>query len=330
MENVDILSIGDASIDVFLHPTDTETVCKIDTQECLICFGYGDKIPVSDLEITIGGNAANNAIGTKRLGLNSAILLTLGHDDRAPQIQKELEKERVNTKWVTVDGGVTNYSTVINYQGERTIFVYHGQRDYIFPSNPPTPNWVYVTSMGETFAPFYVTVAKWLESNPNIKIAYNPGSWQFKKWGIETESILKRTSLLFVNREEAEKITSLVKGNYDDKQLLMALHERGVQMPVITDGTKGAFLFDGQNKYLKISSMPIDAYERTGAGDAFGSGFLSAIIKGLSIEEAMIWGTVNSSSVIGYVGPQKGLLDEKNLGEWVQRCKNANVIPVEF
>jgi sugar/nucleoside kinase (ribokinase family) len=240
-----------------------------------------------------------------------------------------LEKENVNTQFLTVDGGETNYSTVITYQGERTIFVYHGKRDYIFPDNLPEAKWVYITSMGETFAPFYKKIIDWAGKNPNTKISFNPGSWQFKKWDESVEGILKRTTLLFVNREEAEKITGLKKGEYEEKILLDKLHERGVVTPVITDGTGGAMCFT-EGRYYKIGVMPIDAYERTGAGDAFGAGFLSAVIKGKSIEEALLWGTVNSSSVIGYTGPQKGLLYESQIEEWIARCKSAEVIPVQF
>jgi len=65
MNNFDLLSVGDASIDTFMTPIETETICTINKKECLIAFKYGDKIPVKNLEFSIGGNAANNAVGTK-------------------------------------------------------------------------------------------------------------------------------------------------------------------------------------------------------------------------------------------------------------------------
>jgi sugar/nucleoside kinase (ribokinase family) len=76
--------------------------------------------------------------------------------------------------------------------------------------------------------------------------------------------------------------------------------------------------------------MPVDAYERTGAGDAFGSGCLSALIKGKDITEALLWGTVNSASVIGYVGAQRGLLKEDEMKTWLERAKSSNVEVVEI
>jgi sugar/nucleoside kinase (ribokinase family) len=93
---------------------------------------------------------------------------------------------------------------------------------------------------------------------------------------------------------------------------------------VITDGSKGSYVYDGQ-KFLSCGIMPIEAYERTGAGDAFGTGFLAAIIKGKSLEEALLWGTANSASVISFVGPQKGLLNEQEMLAWVERAKSSGV-----
>jgi sugar/nucleoside kinase (ribokinase family) len=83
-------------------------------------------------------------------------------------------------------------------------------------------------------------------------------------------------------------------------------------------------VFDGI-KFLHCPVFPVDAYERTGAGDAFGSGFLAALIKGKTMEEALIWGTVNSASVIGYVGAQRGLLKEEDVDTWVERFKSSGV-----
>ena len=71
--------------------------------------------------------------------------------------------------------------------------------------------------------------------------------------------------------------------------------------------------------------MPIDPYSRTGAGDAFGAGCVAALIKGKSFEEALLWGTVNSASVIGYVGSTKGLLKDAEIPNWLERAKSSGV-----
>jgi len=327
MENFDLLSIGDASIDTFMTPLESETLCRIDTKECFIAFSYGDKIPVKNLEFSAGGNAANNAVGTKRLGINSAIVLTLGDDPVGSMIVERIKSEQVDPTYIIQQPGTSsNYSTIINYSGERTILVYHAPRSYEFPVKLPATPWVYLTSMGESFRPFYNHMADWLEKNPQVKLAFNPGSWQIRSKDGEIAKILSLSHLVFVNREEAEKLTGFSQSTGKDRDLLIALKNLGPKTCVITDGANGAFAYDSVNgKFLKVGVLPVDAYERTGAGDAFGSGSLSALIHGKDLSEALLWGTVNSASVIGYTGPQKGLLKESELPEWLERAKSSGV-----
>lgn len=325
MNNLDLLSIGDASIDVFMAPTESETLCRIDTKECFIAFSYGDKIPVKNLEFSVGGNAANNAVGVTRLGVKTGLVLTLGDDNVGNLIVENLSQEKVDMTFVIQQPSTSsNYSTVINYSGERTIFTYHAPRSYEFPVALPITPWVYLTSMGESFKPFYNHFVEWLKKNPSIKLAFNPGTWQLKAGVPGIGNILSLTYLLFVNREEAEELSGFGKSQGKEKELLAAVSKLGPKLVVITDGNNGSFISDGQ-RTIKAGVLPVDAYERTGAGDAFGSGALSALIKGKSLEEALVWGTLNSASVIGFVGPQRGLVREAEMPEWVERYKSSGV-----
>lgn len=332
MENFDLLSIGDATIDVFMTPLESETLCEMNTKECLIAFSYGEKIPVKNLEFSIGGNAANNAIGTKRLGISTGIVLTLGNDNVGDMIVKRLQDELVDVTYVVQQPATSsNYSTIINYSGERTIFVYHAPRSYEFPVKMPTPPWVYLTSMGESFRPFYIHMVDWLKTNPQIKLAFNPGSWQMRAKPEEITDILGLTHLIFVNREEAEKLTKFGDSTEKDREILIALSKLGPKISIITDGSKGSLAYDSINgKFLKAGVLPVDAYERTGAGDAFGAGTLAALIHGKTLDEALVWGTCNSASVIGYTGSQKGLLRFNEMEEWLVRAKSSGVTVQAF
>ena len=128
------------------------------------------------------------------------------------------------------------------------------------------------------------------------------------------------------DREEAEKLTGFGESAGKDRELLVSLNKLGPKICIITDGGNGSLAYDSVNgKFVKAGVLPVDAYERTGAGDAFGSGSLSALIHGKTLDEALLWGTVNSASVIGYTGPQKGLLKETEIDEWIIRYKSSGV-----
>ncbi|MBU2036131.1 MAG: carbohydrate kinase family protein [Patescibacteria group bacterium] len=330
MNKFDLLSVGDASIDIYITPSESESLSQMDDKESFICFAYGDKIPVKSSELSVGGNAANNAVGVTRLGVKTGLVLTLGDDTFGNQIQEKLNTEGIDTTYVIKQPGVSsNFSVIVNYSGERTIFTYNVPKSYEYPVNLPITPWMYLTSMGDTFKPFYNHIADFLRTNTTVKLAFNPGSRQIRAGVNEIIDILKLTEVLFVNREEAEKLTDFGQSLGKEKELLQALSNLGIKIPVVTDGVKGSYAFDG-SRFVKAGVLPVDAYERTGAGDAFGSGTLAAIIKGKPLEEALLWGTSNSASVIGYTGPQRGLIKENEMDVWLERARSSEVKVGEF
>jgi 2-dehydro-3-deoxygluconokinase len=330
MNDFDIISIGDVTLDAFVEPSESEAYCEIKSHEALICFSYGDKIPVKSLEFSVGGNAANNAVGTTRLGLNASLLTTVGADLVAGQIVEVLKTEGVDMSLTKrQSGSTTNYASIVNYAGERTIFSYHAPRQYRFPENLPSSDWVYLTSMGDEFKPFYDEFVFWAKNNPNVKVAFNPGSRQIKAGFEELKNVMEITHVIYVNRKEAQELTGFGESQGKEKDLLKALSQTGPKISIITDGSNGSYVFNGE-KFFKAGVIPVDAHERTGAGDAFGSGCISALVKGKSFEEALMWGTANSASVIGYVGSQKGLLKEEGMRQWLERARSSEVEVGEF
>lgn len=330
MNELDLLSIGDASMDIYITPSESESLSQIDDKQSFICFAFGEKIPVKSAETSVGGNAANNAVGVTRLGVKTGLVLTLGDDTFGNQIQEKLNVEKVDTTYVTKQTGISsNFSVIVNYSGERTIFTYNVPKSYEYPVNLPAAPWMYLTSMGDTFKPFYNHITDFLRTKTTVKLAFNPGSRQIRAGVSEISDILKLTEVLFVNREEAEKLTNLSQSLGKEKELLQALSSLGPKISIITDGVKGSYAFDG-SKFVKAGVLPVDAFERTGAGDAFGSGTLAGIIKGKPLEEALLWGTSNSASVIGYTGPQRGLIRENEMDVWLERVRSSEVKVGEF
>lgn len=330
MEEIELLSIGDVTMDVFLDPAEHDEFCNVETKDQYICFSYGDKIPVKHIEYSIGGNAANNAVGVSRLGINAGIVTTLGNDATGNEVYAMLEAESVDMTYAAKqENAGSNYSTIISYGGERTIFTYHAPRTYQFPFDMHPAPWVYLTSMGESFQPFYNQFAVWLERHPDVKLAFNPGSWQLRVARAVIEPILSKTYIVYLNRKEAEMMTGMQNTKDKEKELLVEMSKLGPKTVIITDGAGGSYVYDGEH-YYHAGILPIDSHERTGAGDAFGAGCVAALIKNKPWEEALLWGTVNSASVIGYTGAQKGLLQESEIDTWLARAKSCDVAVKEI
>lgn len=318
----DMISIGDTSLDTFLKINDASLLCSLDKDSCWFCLNYADKIPVEDLHFTPGGNACNNAVGSARLGLKTALYTILGDDDSGQRILKTIKKEKVDPVYVKVQkNGRTNYSSVLTYKTDRTILVYHNPRTYQLPPLTKT-QWVYLTSMGKGFEKIHAQLLRYLTKN-GAKLAFNPGTHQLIAGEKSFETILRACGVLILNKEEA----LTVLGDHTDiqmKDMLAGLHHLGPEIVVITDGAKGAFGFDGKNFY-RMSPMPAHVVERTGAGDAFSTGLLAALSHGFPLQKALMWGSANSASVIEHIGPQAGLLTrlqiEKRCKGHEHRCK---------
>lgn len=313
----DLLSIGDTTVDVFLKIDDATVTCSLHRRACLLCLRYADKIPVASVHrVPAAGNAANCAVGSARLGLAVSLVTTVGADEAGHDILRELRRNRVPTSYVTRDRRHgTNYSTVLNYQGERTILVYHEPRTYRLPPLPRT-RWLYLTSMGKGWERIVPSLLRYLR-NTGAQFVFNPGTHQLRAARALLARVLQKTHLLLVNREEAEFLLRSEPGT-SVRALLSGLQRTGPSTVVITDGPKGAHALAGTQRWF-MPPFPVAAVERTGAGDAFSTGFLGAMAYGRTIADALRWGTTNAGSVIQHIGPQAGLLRLPELRRWLRR-----------
>src|SRR3989338_11031221 len=95
----DLITLGDMTEDVFIHLEDVAKL-KCEHHHCSLELPFGTKLSIKHVEKLIGGNAGNVAIGTKLLGLNTAIYTELGDDTPAQTILNTLQLHKVSTKLV--------------------------------------------------------------------------------------------------------------------------------------------------------------------------------------------------------------------------------------
>lgn len=314
-----ILSIGEATLDSFMFVHDANVHCTLDKKKCEFCLNYADKIMADDLVFSVGGNAANTAVSFSRLGHRSQLYSVRGDDWIGEQIHKTLVKENIDPKYLVVEEGPSSFANAIVFQGERNLVIYHVPREYYLPGFEPV-DWVYLTSMGKAFMPAYNKAIKYIKDN-KIKLSFNHGSNQLKA-GLETLiPILKETTCLFLNTDEARTLTGL-PAESTIREMSEKLYDLGPDVVVITDGAGGGYAFDGR-QLLFCDIFPAKVIERTGAGDSFAAGFTAAMLDGQDISEAMRWGMANSAGVVGKIGPEAGLLTKEEMEEALD--KNSGI-----
>ena len=305
-----VLTIGDATLDTFLNIHDAVVECDVQKKNCRLCFSYAEKIPIHESIQAPGGNAVNVAVGLAKLGLNVAVRSEIGKDNNGNIIFDTLKKAKINTNELLRDSKIqTRYSVILNFKGERTILGYHPEHKYKPLKLKTKYNWVYYSSLGPTFEIVQNSLITWLKKNPETRLVFNPGSYPLKEKLDEVKAMLFYTDVLIVNREEAEL---LVGKNKDIKILAEQLLKSGPEIVAITDGPRGAYAATAE-EFLFAAPLPVKPVSVTGAGDAFSSGFMAALIKNKSLKNALHWGIQNSSSVIQHFGAQTGLLSSKDL-----------------
>src|SRR5258708_3263463 len=265
----DILSIGDVVTDAFIKLFDDQAKVVTDDQGAdWLAVPFGTKLPFDHTEVIAAvGNAGNAAVSFARLGMKTGFVTNVGADAQGREIIATLDKEKVSTHLVRINHGKkSNYHYVLWYKEERTILIKHEEYDYHWPHLRPneTPKWVYFSSISEHAIPYHDQVADWLDANPDVKLAFQPGTFQMEAGVERLKRIYQRTEVLILNREEAVTVGG---GNHEDiHDLMNRLHALGPKIVVITDGPDGAYASDGTNRY-KMPIYPDIAppYERTGA-----------------------------------------------------------------
>jgi sugar/nucleoside kinase (ribokinase family) len=316
----DFLAIGDTVVDAFIRLKEAHVTCSIDHADCEICMKFADKIPFESVTaVPAVGNSANAAVAAARLGLRSALVADVGSDIYGADCLAALKAAGVDSRFVRRHKGMlTNYHYVLWYGDERTILVKHQEYPYVLPKIR-NPKWVYISSLGGNSYDYHVALIEWLAKNPDIKVAFQPGTFQMSLGVEKLRGLYQRCDVFFCNKEEAQRILGTTETDF--KRLMEMMRALGPKTVVLTDGPSGAYAYEGSNAFfMPPYPDPKPPFERTGAGDAFSSTLTVALALGKSLEEALIWAPINSASVVQDIGAQRGLLDQKQLSEWLSKA----------
>ncbi len=330
---IDVLAIGDVVTDAFVKLLDDQAwTYKDEHGNKVLAMPYGMKVPFDHAEVIEAvGNAANAAVAFAKLNLHAGLVANVGADAWGRDIINSLHEKKVDSRFVHINHGkVSNYHYVLWYKDERTILIKHEEYEYHWPRFRvhDIPKWVYFSSVSDNAIEYHDEVAEWLEENPEVKMAFQPGTFQMKAGVERLKRIYQRTEVIILNREEAVIVTG---GDYNDlHDLINRLHGYGPKIVVITDGPDGAYASDGENRF-KMPNYPDPGppVERTGAGDSFAATLVAAIIKGATLEAALLWAPINSMNVVQHVGAQAGLLTADEIDYYLRKAP-TNYHPERF
>ncbi|HYF96735.1 MAG TPA: carbohydrate kinase family protein [Patescibacteria group bacterium] len=326
MSQMDVLCVGDVVTDAFIKLLDDRAEVQETNHGPLLAMPFAMKIPFDHTEvINAVGNSPNAAVNFAKLGLRVGMVANVGGDSSGRDIINTLEKADVDTQFVRIHPKKkSNYHYVLWYKEERTILIKHEAYKYHWPylRKKEIPKWIYFSSISKDAMEFHDDLADWLEENPEVRLAFQPGTFQMEAGTAKMKRIYKRSEIVAMNREEAAYVTGSEHGDIHD--LMDKLHNLGPKIVLVSDGPDGSYASDGISRF----KMPIypdskPPVERTGAGDAFTSTFVAAIIMGNTVDGALQWAPISSMNVVQHVGAQAGLLSEKELAGYLRKAPRS-------
>lgn len=354
-----ILTIGSAMYDLFLEYASPQTVpFDVEGQKInYIILEEGRKIELTSLTFSIGGGSANTACSFTRLGFTAAACAKIGQDEYGAFIITTLEHNNVDTSFMTaIADEKTGCSFIIpSPTGNKAVLVYRGANLKITIQDIPTTQFnefdhLYITSLSQKTSALLPLICKEAQQQ-NLPVAINPGTSQLTENVQTLIESLDAISILILNCFEStllmeqlgytvtkkkkcvkdKKLPDLLSAPMTRGNIQFTLHDyfreihaRGPRIAVVTNGSDGVYVSDGNSIYYH-PSLPIEVISTVGAGDAFASTFVAQLLHKKPIEDAIRAGIINSAAVLGHVGATTGLLDQQELDELVREIDQDGI-----
>jgi sugar/nucleoside kinase (ribokinase family) len=306
-----ILTFGAATQDIFLTGKVFTARRDVRTKDYVEILPLGSKLEVDQVHFDTGGGATNAAVTFARQGLTVGAVAKIGVDPAGGEVLRILRREGVSIDQVVKDPRLhTGFSTLlVAPSGERTVLVHRGASANLQPKDfklsELTADWFYISSLGGNLA----LLSKIIERarKVNAQVALNPGQAELAQVR-KLVKILPGVTVLIANKEEMQQMF-----NAEDGRELLRKATGSCHLAVMTDAAKGSYVCDGLKIYFAGQYQKVRVVDRTGAGDAFGSGFVAGLAQGLGIEDALTLASANATSVVQKIGAKAGILKQAKL-----------------
>jgi len=318
----DVVTLGSAVLDVTIRSKDFRVLKGHQIQGGVgLCEVYGGKTEVDSLNVTVGGGGTNSAVSLLKKGLRVGTVVKLGDDEIGGMIKSALSRYKVNDELMVVEKGGSSALSVILVasDGGRAILTYRGvSKDLVSQEvdwdKMGKAKWFYISSLGGKMSLLEDILV--FANKRGIKVAVNPGKAELKERA-RLSRLVDKIDVLLVNRLE---LSGLLGVRFEEEKELIkeaqGLVNRGIV--VMTEGKDGATVFS-RGLRVKAEAFRVKSVDDTGAGDAFGSGFVYGRIKGWGLVDSLKAGVANGAGEVMKVGVKEGVLSLAELKRWMKR-----------
>ena len=302
----DVVTLGSATKDVFLFLDNSSL--KPGVNRHFLEIPFDKKIELKDRMDFSGGSATNAAATFASFGKKAAVIAKIGSDEDAEFIVDDLKARKISTEYLIKTSGKTPISNIlISSNNDAVILVYRGieaQLDMSEISLDFDSKWMF---FGPLPAGSTNILPKLIDycNEKNINTVMNPGSTELNLKLKKMAPMLKDIDIISMNDEEARRFV----GYSNDIKNAVKLASVVKKMAIITKGDKGSLVADKEYIY-SASAFKAKQINFVGAGDAYLSGFVNALMDGKDVGGAITLGSYNASSVVKKYGAKEGIVND--------------------
>lgn len=292
MRAFDVIAMGRSSIDLYAHEIGVPITA------------------VRSFDAYVGGCPTNIAVGTRRLGLRSALLTAVGHDQVGDFVLNFLQTEGVDVSATPRKRGHRTSAVILTIQppdsfpltfyrdncADRELTIADVDRAPIADSSL-----LVVTGTGLSHEParratlHAAGIAKAAGARVLVDIDYRPDQWaDAPAFGAAVQQLLRSADLAVGTEEELTAAT----GHGDADAAAAVVLDWGVGALALKRGAKGSRLYERDRPPVDVAPFPIQVLNVLGAGDAFASGFVYGVIKGWPLARAARAGNAAGAIVV--------------------------------
>lgn len=302
-----IASLGLATQDIYLIDRDDFVGADIAGNSIFSQLVIGSDVDIDRVHFAVGGGGTNAATTFARCGHESVLLSAISHDASGEAVLACLDRENIDSSQVIYSRAGTACSVILldAKTAKHTTLAFRGSKQRFSGLDPNVlkilqPDWLYASSLDgdmHTLLRFFIAA-----HSLGIKVMFNPGPAELREVP-KLIGLLEDVDILLVNKAEAAQI---VPGVLLTELLVRLAHY--CQTVIITDGEMGSIATDHAEIYRLSVYEQFKARDHTGAGDAFGSGFLASLASGKSFKNALQFAAANAAMVVRSYGPKTGIL----------------------
>ncbi len=348
----DIVTIGSATIDVFVRCDDANIVSvhSIDKKSDFMSYRYGSKLEITDFDTNVGGGGVNTAVNFANLGFDTSAIFKMGKDIYSKGVLNFFADKNIDlSNMVQTSKTTTGFSIIlVSFEGDRTVLAHRGgngeiKKEDINFDAIKNAKFLYLAPLNGKSTKILEPIVEFANEN-NTNICVNAGSSSLKKGFEYMKHILENAQIVVMNKEEAQMCTKIEirpdtseekfseeKIHPDLVKIMKKLKVKDYQLIVVTDGGKGAYAYTGKNIYF-CPVYPSKVVSTLGAGDAFASTLCATLSKyGKDLGKALLYASVNSGSVVSKFSATEGLLTFEEIEERLRELPEYNyeIIPLE-